>query len=247
MEVHAHTHPSISSGHRKKWTHYLWEFLMLFLAVTLGFLVENLREHFVENKRAKEFAILLYNDLKSDTSYLKQMSEAQLLNLNEEDSLIDLLKSNRYIGNNYFFVDHYNKVATLLFFKPAFPVNFEQAKNSGSLRYFKSIELISTLSGLNRHLDEITAFFQSRNDFILQYLTPWIIQNMNTLQFDIFTRKVLSENPVVNDLNNRTVLPLINKINLTKTWGLFIIEYLKQALDKTNKTIEILKKEYHVE
>lgn len=28
MEVHAHSHTE-----RKKWTHYLWEFLMLFLAV----------------------------------------------------------------------------------------------------------------------------------------------------------------------------------------------------------------------
>jgi hypothetical protein len=28
MEVHAHAHTA-----RKKWTHYLWEFLMLFLAV----------------------------------------------------------------------------------------------------------------------------------------------------------------------------------------------------------------------
>ena len=39
MEVHAHAHTE-----RKKWNHYLWEFLMLFLAVTLGFWAENLRE-----------------------------------------------------------------------------------------------------------------------------------------------------------------------------------------------------------
>ena len=38
MEVHAHTHTE-----RKKWTHYLWEFLMLFLAVFCGFLAENQR------------------------------------------------------------------------------------------------------------------------------------------------------------------------------------------------------------
>ncbi len=36
MEVHAHTHTaaeSVSLRGRKKWTHYFWEFLMLFLAV----------------------------------------------------------------------------------------------------------------------------------------------------------------------------------------------------------------------
>jgi hypothetical protein len=36
---------SFTEGHtsRKKWTHYFWEFLMLFLAVFCGFLAENLR------------------------------------------------------------------------------------------------------------------------------------------------------------------------------------------------------------
>jgi hypothetical protein len=47
MEVHAHTHTA-----RKKWTHYFWEFLMLFLAVFCGFLAENYREHYVEHQRA---------------------------------------------------------------------------------------------------------------------------------------------------------------------------------------------------
>jgi hypothetical protein len=46
MEVHHHAHTA-----RKKWTHYFWEFFMLFLAVTAGFLVENQREHFIEHKR----------------------------------------------------------------------------------------------------------------------------------------------------------------------------------------------------
>ena len=50
MEVHAHTHTE-----RKKWTHYLWEFLMLFLAVFCGFLAENQREHYIEHQREKQY------------------------------------------------------------------------------------------------------------------------------------------------------------------------------------------------
>ena len=62
MEVHTPAHtpdPSTlrqaqGSGHwtRKKFTHYLWEFMMLFLAVFCGFLAENFREHKVENERS---------------------------------------------------------------------------------------------------------------------------------------------------------------------------------------------------
>src|SRR4030095_1560676 len=61
MEVHHHNH---TAG--KKWTHYLWEFLMLFLAVTLGFLVENMREHYVENQRERQYIKSFYEDLTAD-------------------------------------------------------------------------------------------------------------------------------------------------------------------------------------
>jgi hypothetical protein len=62
MEVHHHAH---TPG--KKWTHYLWEFLMLFLAVFCGFLAENFREHEVEKEREKQYMQLLVYDLQNDT------------------------------------------------------------------------------------------------------------------------------------------------------------------------------------
>jgi hypothetical protein len=62
MEVHAHTHTA-----RKKWTHYLWEFLMLFLAVFCGFLAENIREHNVEKKKGEQYILSFAEDLKKDT------------------------------------------------------------------------------------------------------------------------------------------------------------------------------------
>jgi hypothetical protein len=63
MEVHHHSHTE-----RKKWTHYFWEFFMLFLAVTLGFFVENLREHYVEHKRGLQYIRSFVEDLKTDTA-----------------------------------------------------------------------------------------------------------------------------------------------------------------------------------
>jgi hypothetical protein len=61
MEVHAHTHTE-----RKKWTHYFWEFLMLFLAVFCGFLAENQREHMIEHQREKQYIGSFYEDLTAD-------------------------------------------------------------------------------------------------------------------------------------------------------------------------------------
>jgi len=65
MEVHSHTHTE-----RKKWTHYFWEFLMLFLAVFCGFLAENQREHMIEHNREKQYIKSLLGDLSADTTMI---------------------------------------------------------------------------------------------------------------------------------------------------------------------------------
>ena len=63
MEVHAHTP-------RKKWTHYFWEFLMLFLAVFCGFLAEYKLEHIIEHQREKQYMQSMLRDLMADTATL---------------------------------------------------------------------------------------------------------------------------------------------------------------------------------
>ena len=68
MEVHHHSHTA-----RKKWTHYLWEFLMLFLAVFCGFLAENQREHLVEHNREKQYISSLIQDVKKDTTNINSL------------------------------------------------------------------------------------------------------------------------------------------------------------------------------
>jgi hypothetical protein len=65
MEVHHHSHSS-----RKKWTHYFWEFLVLFFAVFCGFLAEYQLEHKFESDREKVLAKVFYEDIKKDTAAL---------------------------------------------------------------------------------------------------------------------------------------------------------------------------------
>lgn len=88
MEVHAHTHTA-----RKKWTHFLWEFLMLFLAVTLGFFVENQREHLVEHKRELQYIQSFVEDMKNDTSEVNAIAPLRKERETSLDSLIYLLNT----------------------------------------------------------------------------------------------------------------------------------------------------------
>src|SRR4026208_2139587 len=86
MEVHAHTHTP-----RKKWTHYFWDFFMLFLAVFCGFLAENQREHFVEHNREKQFMRSLTEDLETDTLELHSaIDKAETVSRNADSVLIFL-------------------------------------------------------------------------------------------------------------------------------------------------------------
>ena len=71
MEVHHHTH------HPKKWKEYITEFLMLFLAVSLGFLAENIREGQIEDHRAKEFLELFKNEVKINKPLYSHVQKRQ--------------------------------------------------------------------------------------------------------------------------------------------------------------------------
>jgi len=86
MEVHAHSHTA-----RKKWTHYLWEFLMLFLAVFCGFLAENQREHMIEHQREKTYINSLISDLKGDTAIIKYVISFCITKVHGMDTLSQLL------------------------------------------------------------------------------------------------------------------------------------------------------------
>ena len=60
MEVHHPHHPT----HKKKWSEYIIEFIMLFTAVTLGFFAENIREGITEKHKKKELLEIVSQDFK---------------------------------------------------------------------------------------------------------------------------------------------------------------------------------------
>jgi|ERR1035437_1936042 hypothetical protein len=90
MEVHHH--PNLH--HKpKKWKEYFLEFLMIFLAVTMGFLAENFREYTVNKSKEKEFMVALKEDLRSDTTQLSYLLPAIKNQFEKLDSLFFLLQA----------------------------------------------------------------------------------------------------------------------------------------------------------
>jgi len=130
MEVHAHTHTP-----RKKWTHYFWEFLMLFLAVFCGFLAENQREHMVEHQREKKYMNSLITDLKGDTALIRSVISFCITKFHGMDTLAQLL--NKDILNNddekelYYLNSRYAANVSFMVFNER---TIKQLLNSGNLR-----------------------------------------------------------------------------------------------------------------
>ena len=143
MEVHAHTHTP-----RKKWTHYLWEFLMLFLAVFCGFLAENQREHFVENQREIILVRSLLKDLEADTANAYACLK-DTVRIEKLDSLLEILYQPAIdkmdLRKAYFFNRRFMFSWTPMDFNRN---TITQLKYGGNMRLIKNQTVVDSVNGL---------------------------------------------------------------------------------------------------
>jgi len=242
MEVHAHTHTA-----RKKWTHYLWEFLMLFLAVFCGFLAENQREHYIEHARAKEFAALMYEDLKKDTAYFRTGSEKFDMIKSHQDSLCFLLKTGIETTNNYDLINHWINSLWALNFSPQ-QATYEQMKNSGSLRYIKNIILINSLQEYyNTTLPGISHYHRIQSELTEKRMIPFLEDHINYQEADFLAGKIYTSTPEIFDWNKKAAIKLYNMMALLKDQNESLNKFYYSAGAKAVVVMQLLQKEYHLE
>jgi hypothetical protein len=133
MEVHHHSHTA-----RKKWTHYFWEFLMLFLAVFCGFLAEYQLEHKIEHDREKVFMKSMLDDLRKDTANINASVAGNRLLLEGLDTLLDLLSSPQQDINYQRRIYIYSAKYTYWYMPMQFSeLTLSQLKFSGAFRLIK--------------------------------------------------------------------------------------------------------------
>lgn len=73
---------------KKPWNVYLFEFLLLLMAVILGFLADNLREEYSDRQQGRAYVQAFYEDLKNDTARITQV-------IRHEEQKIQILESTR--------------------------------------------------------------------------------------------------------------------------------------------------------
>ncbi|MEO7982469.1 MAG: hypothetical protein ABI688_00175 [Bacteroidota bacterium] len=256
MEVHAHTHTA-----RKKWTHYLWEFLMLFLAVFCGFLAENLREHKIEHIRAKDYARSLVQDFQNDTSAIHKHKKSAAIYIDIVDTLLNLNKT-KLDGSAS---SRFSLYTRFLYWTAPIIWNratYEQIRNSGSLRYFKNYKLLEKLMKYEALIDAIEAEAynrQVRGNLLLknintiiepgyhQELSKYFLDDLDTMpgkaMESIYPAVPVSLENKRNEINEMLNMSVVQQRNLQREIDL----NWKQAEELALILINEFKDEYHLE
>ncbi len=142
MEVHHHSH------HPKKWKEYITEFLMLFLAVSMGFVAENLREKHIENERAEELIQAFIIDVKQNQKQLDSL----IVNNQRLSNYLDSLSIHYATRTEP--IDLTHLASTMDFWMYRF-INrktiFEQMKSSGALRYIQDKNILKAILLYEEH------------------------------------------------------------------------------------------------
>jgi len=248
MEVHSHTHTE-----RKKWTHYFWEFLMLFLAVFCGFLAENQREHMIEHKREKQYMKSLLSDLAADTTVLGNGIPLKLKRISAIDSVFQ------------FFNEHGDaKIISGKFFRTIRRTNFDarfirniitlnQLKNAGGMRLVRNKEVSDSISSYDQRCEVTTLYNdlyavnvqvgnrQFEKLFNAADLLPLYISNTSTGIITNIPDSVLIR------INTTELNEQLNFMMLEKAYARQEIERYKELQGRAERLMELIKKEYHLE
>ncbi len=254
MEVHHHSHTSSPHAGRagKKWTHYFWEFLMLFLAVFCGFLAEYTLEHKIEKSREKQFIQSLVNDLKVDTTNITLLNAFRLNVFERSDSLFNILTSNSYTDRGFASYYHAGSLSRRAFFYSA-DGTMQQLKNSGGLRLISNVRVADSIKAydvLYRSILQLQAL-EEEQVIIFRQLAAKVFDAATLLKFMRRDFKSLQDslklpNPKLKQNNPELINELCNSLTY-RTANSFRIYYdLGVLKEKATHLIVLMKKEYHL-
>jgi len=242
MEVHHHSHTA-----RKRWTHYFWEFLMLFLAVFCGFLAEYQLEHKIERDRSKQYIRSFYEDLKiNQTTFSRILTHNEIKiaalnnifpcydslsdgNTTKTDCLTNMLKRSSY------------------FLTVAFADGtLEQLKNAGGLRLVNKEDRDSIIS-----YDNYTRNYHEWESSAMQHSQDNVRNSFDELGHFWINKFLYSDS--INAAGTPALLT-VDKYSVNKIFNVLFryrqhvarqIQWLTDMRDKTNAVLIYFNVKYH--
>ena len=210
MEVHHH--PKVE---KKNFKEYFLEFIMIFLAVTMGFIAENIREHFTEAKNVHQNLEAFKNDLLHHQSYFKETINDFNKVLPRYDSLVEIFfeqKENLQLP----VVSRLMLQGTLNYVVTINSPTYTQLISSGSLRFIENNELKASMANYQEKINS----FINYNDRIINLINAESIEIGKIADYhDMWNMKKMG--------NFQTYTPDMNLFSLTKEQRNSMIMYFK--------------------
>ena len=230
MEVHHHSH------HPKKWKEYITEFIMLFLAVSLGFMAENIREHQIEKHREIAYLQNVHEDLKLDLINIDNVLISNTIRLQAMDTLFTIINNNTITNEDvYYYIRNLALRATF----ESSHVGLDQIKSAGGLRMVKNPEIISGIQEYERALDALDKLENVRERTLEQARFKMAVVFEPSISYEMlvgqgqgimrFNRPNKADAILQN--NKQAVKELLNLV----TFGLNSNKYLNTNLEKLKK------------
>jgi hypothetical protein len=227
MEVHHHSH------HPKKWKEYITEFIMLFLAVSLGFMAENIREHQIEKQREIAYLKNVHEDLKLDLINIDNVFNSNTIRLQAMDTLFNIINNNTITNEDvYYYIRNLALRATF----ESSHVGLDQIKSAGGLRMVKNSEITSGIQEYERALDALDKLENVRERTLEQARFKMAVVFEPSISYEMlvgqgqgimrFNRPKKADAILQN--NKQAVKELLNLV----TFGLNSNKYLNTNLEK---------------
>ncbi len=252
MEVHHHPHVG-----KKSFKEYILEGLMIFIAVSMGFIAESIRESITDHEKEEQFMTGMVYDLKKDTANLSRAINSNRLGLLKIDTFLLLISNpdkdavssdlSRLVGGVSGFTHFKNAKTTII-----------QLKNSGSLRLIKNIEIANAITNYDLDQESLTAqdiTIDSKNQ-PLQELNIEIINFDTQKKVGSLRREGKSPEEIKIFLKGKKLLLKEDTDLLQKYTNLFIrkqffletyIELMEKQRSGATDLLKLIQEHYHLE
>lgn len=243
-----------SSKTKKSLGRFLFEFILLFLAITAGFFVENLREDFSEQRQEKELITTLVEDLMIDIKSLQKIIATREERRQMLDSLTALINSKDHDKWTRLIYVQGKKVSrTLDFTYISVTRTYEQLKNASGFRLIESQQVAEHISKYYEQVRLVNQLESQELLFIELYL-PICYQIFDGLVFD----KIISqeghllnlpanENPPLLKSYSNHLNELNGNLNNVKSVNKRLKEDEMKLANQASALIAFIKKEYQLE
>jgi hypothetical protein len=228
--------------------HYFFEFFMLFLAVFLGFLADNLRERRAEKKQERVYMQNMLEDLRGDIVLNNSYTNNNKLVFELIDTLVQLIKSPE--RKQYITKLAYTARMVLPQFRQLFLTErtYEQMKSSGTLRLISSQPVANSISYYYHSVSELKKY----NDSIMVWATDYGSEMGKIFDGELLLKIIKEKKEIPADATallteDRVVL---NEL-ITSAQYLYGALILGEKIGNersiaAQKLIELIKKEYHL-